>query len=360
MPGRARFPPSGHSICVAGPRRPALCFAIPFQSCRDRTDDGLLEAAGPVLEPTAISADRRYCLAHYLRADLGVQASVERNHIAEIEALIREAGLPASGEVLLRLALAKELEDIGASMDEPSTRSRLPARCNDARSPMTAARNAITSIRSSAFRRANGSPPARWRPAPPITSWSACLARGRRWSNKLYEPLRARVGPGKAGPSGSNCTAQRKPLPTIRISPPSAGAMSTPSRHSGCRRDRRIVDKTLQNYLYCGIILRRIAAGKNHPGQAASVGCRLGHAKGRFQGKFLFPTIRPNLQTTSWLIAASPRHWKATLPPHAFMEVDYEDIVRDQAEQSRRPTRRNHGRRASEARCRRDQTAEPS
>ena len=42
---------------------------------------GLLEAAETHAD-AAISADRRYCLAHYLRADLRVQTA-ERNHIAE-------------------------------------------------------------------------------------------------------------------------------------------------------------------------------------------------------------------------------------------------------------------------------------
>jgi hypothetical protein len=53
----------------------------------------MLEAAETHAD-AAISADRRFCLAHYLRADLRVQTA-ERNHIAEIEGLIREAGLVA-------------------------------------------------------------------------------------------------------------------------------------------------------------------------------------------------------------------------------------------------------------------------
>jgi tetratricopeptide (TPR) repeat protein len=86
-----------------------------------------------------ISADRRYCLAHYLRADLRVQTA-ERNHIAELEALIREPGLPASGEVLLRFALAKELEDIeqhGRAFDEVGAACALQRRLI-ARTPASA------------------------------------------------------------------------------------------------------------------------------------------------------------------------------------------------------------------------------
>jgi tetratricopeptide (TPR) repeat protein len=71
---------------------------------------GLFDAAETHADQ-AISADRGSCLAHYLRADLRVQTA-QRNHIAEVEALLREASLPASGEVLLRFALAKEHEDL--------------------------------------------------------------------------------------------------------------------------------------------------------------------------------------------------------------------------------------------------------
>ncbi|HEY2138273.1 MAG TPA: tetratricopeptide repeat protein, partial [Xanthobacteraceae bacterium] len=59
----------------------------------------------------AIGLDRSYCLAHYLRSDLRIQTP-ERNHIAEMEALIRDGKLAVADEVLLRFALAKEYEDL--------------------------------------------------------------------------------------------------------------------------------------------------------------------------------------------------------------------------------------------------------
>jgi tetratricopeptide (TPR) repeat protein len=51
--------------------------------------------------------------AYYNRADLRRQ-SPERNHIAELEALIKKGIRHPRGEVLMRHALAKELEDLGA------------------------------------------------------------------------------------------------------------------------------------------------------------------------------------------------------------------------------------------------------
>src|SRR5258707_8712524 len=59
----------------------------------------------------AIALDRHYGLAHYLRSDLRIQTT-ERNHVAEMEALIGEAKLAPPSEVMLRFALAKECEDL--------------------------------------------------------------------------------------------------------------------------------------------------------------------------------------------------------------------------------------------------------
>src|SRR5207302_5822162 len=67
---------------------------------------GMLEAAEGHCD-AAVALDRRYCLAHYLRSDLRIQ-SADRNHIREMEALIREGKLLWQNEVMLRFALAKE------------------------------------------------------------------------------------------------------------------------------------------------------------------------------------------------------------------------------------------------------------
>ena len=60
----------------------------------------------------AIARDPHYYLAYYLRADLREQVT-DRNHIAEMEALIAQGVRHAQGEILLRFALGKECEDIG-------------------------------------------------------------------------------------------------------------------------------------------------------------------------------------------------------------------------------------------------------
>ena len=59
----------------------------------------------------AIALDRHYGLAHYLRSDLRIQTA-DRNHIEEMETLIRDGRLARPSEVMLRFALAKEYEDL--------------------------------------------------------------------------------------------------------------------------------------------------------------------------------------------------------------------------------------------------------
>jgi hypothetical protein len=100
--------------------------------------------------------------------------------------------------------------------------------------------------------------------------------------------------------------------------------------------ERRLVDKTLQNYLYCGAIHAALPRAKiilvrRHPLDACwSI------YKAHFQGQFLFSYDLGELAEYYLAYRRLAAHWRATLPAHAFLEVSYEDIVRDQAAQSQR------------------------
>jgi hypothetical protein len=59
----------------------------------------------------AIALQPNYCFAHYLRVDLRTQTR-ERNHIADMKAVIRSGTLGLSDEVLMHFALGKEYEDV--------------------------------------------------------------------------------------------------------------------------------------------------------------------------------------------------------------------------------------------------------
>jgi tetratricopeptide (TPR) repeat protein len=295
---------------------------------------GLLEAAETHAD-AAIAADRRYCLAHYLRADLRVQTA-ERNHIAEVEALIREAGLPAGGEVLLRFALAKELEDIeqhGRAFDEIEAACALQRRsiAYDSREE----RDHIDQVIRVQTREWLSSHPIATCPADPIF----VVGLPRTGTTLVERILASHSALASAGESGAFA---------VELHRSTQAAPNNPDLSAIGRRyvdavtafrvppDRRIVDKTLQNYLYCGIILAALPRAKiilvrRHPLDAGWA-----MLKAHFQGKFLFSYDQTELADYILAYRRLARHWKATLPPHAFMEVDYEDIVRSQAEQSRR------------------------
>jgi len=58
--------------------------------------------------------------------------------------------------------------------------------------------------------------------------------------------------------------------------------------------------------------------------------------KAHFQGMFPFSYDQVELAEYYLAFRRLAHHWKATLPSHTLLDVCYEDIVRDQAAQSRR------------------------
>jgi hypothetical protein len=98
----------------------------------------------------------------------------------------------------------------------------------------------------------------------------------------------------------------------------------------------RFIDKTLQNYLYCGLIhaappAARIVLVQRHPMDACWA-----IYKAHFQGKFAFWYHQIELAEYYLAYRRLSRHWRPILPPEVLMEINYEDIVRDQSAASRR------------------------
>jgi hypothetical protein len=97
----------------------------------------------------------------------------------------------------------------------------------------------------------------------------------------------------------------------------------------------RFVDKTLENYLYCGLIhvalpAARIILMQRHPMDACWA-----MYKAHFRGKFPFSYHQIELADYYLAFRRLAQHWRKTLPPDVLLEVRYEDIVRDQAAASR-------------------------
>jgi hypothetical protein len=91
----------------------------------------------------------------------------------------------------------------------------------------------------------------------------------------------------------------------------------------------RFVDKTLENYLHCGLIHVALPAAKIILVQRHSLDAGWAILKAHFRGKFPFSYDQAELADTILAFRRLVRHWQATLPSHALLLVQYEDIVRD-------------------------------
>jgi hypothetical protein len=101
-------------------------------------------------------------------------------------------------------------------------------------------------------------------------------------------------------------------------------------------KDLRFTDKTLQNYLYCGLIHTALPAAKIILIQRHPLDACWAMYKVHFQGKFSFSYDQIELAEYYLAYRRLSRHWRATLPADVLLEMNYEDIVRDQAAASRR------------------------
>jgi hypothetical protein len=100
--------------------------------------------------------------------------------------------------------------------------------------------------------------------------------------------------------------------------------------------DLRFVDKTLENYLYCGLIHAALPAAKIILVQRRPMDACWAIYKAHFQGKFPFSYHQIEIAEYYLAFRRLSQHWKAILAPHALLEIDYEDIVRDQEAASRK------------------------
>jgi tetratricopeptide (TPR) repeat protein len=298
---------------------------------------GMLEAAEAHCD-AAIALDRTYSLAYYLRSDLRIQTR-DRNHIGEMELLISGRKLEWNGEVVLRFALAKEYEDLD---EHARTFDHVAAACalqrRSIKYDIGAEIAEIDSIIRTQTRTWLAACPAGYSAADPVfvvglprtgttlverivAGHSAMIAGGETGTFAVELRRTVQAGPNGVGRAGMNDLGRRYVAAVTAVNVPP---------------DRRFVDKTLQNYLYCGIIHAALPRAKiilvrRHPLDACwSI------YKAHFQGKFLFSYELSELAEYYLAFRRLARHWRATLPPHALLEVSYEDIVHAQAAQSRR------------------------
>jgi hypothetical protein len=104
----------------------------------------------------------------------------------------------------------------------------------------------------------------------------------------------------------------------------------------GVPRDRRFIDKTLQNYLHCGFIHAALPRAKIILIQRHPLDACWAIYKAHFLGKFAFSYDQVELAEYYLAYRRLARHWKSVLPSGVLLEVSYEDVVSDQAAASRR------------------------
>jgi tetratricopeptide (TPR) repeat protein len=284
----------------------------------------------------AIARDRHYGLAHYLRSDLRIQTA-DRNHIEEMEALVGEGELARPGEVMLRFALGKEYEDLD---QHDRAFDHVDAGCDlQHRSIMhdrTAEIAEIDRIIRTHTRTWIDAAPSGYLAAAPV--FVAGLPRtGTTLVERIIASHPAMNSAGETSAFGiemhralKSTSSGGNPADIGKRYVDSVTAFRVPQQNA------RFVDKTLQNYLYCGLIHAalpgaRIILVHRHPMDACWA-----IYKAHFQGKFSFSYHQIELAEYYLAYRRLSRHWRATLPSEALLEINYEDIVRDQSAESRR------------------------
>jgi tetratricopeptide (TPR) repeat protein len=283
----------------------------------------------------AIALDRHYGLAHYLRSDLRIQ-SADRNHIAEMEAMIGEGRLAPPSEVMLRFALAKECEDL--ELHERAF-DHAEAGCDLQRRSIThdhAAEIAEIDRMIETHTRS-------WIDAAPSGCSAAApvfVAGLPRTGTTLVERI---IGGHPAMSSAGETSAFATEMRRAMKAAPSKGDPAEIGRRYidavttfRVPKNARFIDKTLQNYLYCGLIHAALPAAKIILVQRHPMDACWAIYKAHFQGKFAFSYDQIELAEYYLAYRRLSRHWRATLPPEALLEISYEDIVRDQSAASRR------------------------
>lgn len=296
---------------------------------------GALDAAQSHCE-AAIARDPHYALAHYLRSDLRVQ-SAERNHIAEMEALIDGGRLSQSAEVMLRFALGKECEDL--EMHEHAF-GHVDAGCHLQHRVL----NHDSAAEITEIDRIIQTHTRTWIDAAPSGYDAAAapvfVAGLPRTGTTLVERIIAsHPAMDSAGETGAFAAEMRRAAKDTSRAADLAGLGKRYIDSVTAFRvphDVRFVDKTLQNYLYCGLIHAALPAARIILVQRHPLDACWAIYKAHFQGKFSFAYHQVELAEYYLAYRRLSRHWRANLPPHALLEVNYEDIVCDQMAASRR------------------------
>lgn len=269
-----------------------------------------------------------------LRADLRSQTP-ERNHIAALEALLAKGG--ATDPVILHYALGKEYEDLG---DDRNAFRHVSAGAALHRRRLNYQVAQDLAVVDRVMRTQNA-------------AWLATVPRGQEAAQPVFVAGLPRSGTTvveriiaghstmvSAGETGLFPAEIARAVRDARGGPPNLGTLGRRYIEAvtgfAVPEGSRFLDKTLQNYLYCGLIHAALPQAKiillrRHPLDTC-----LALYKAHFTGTFPFSYDLDELAQYYLAFDRLARHWREILPPSAFIEVQYEAIVADLAGESRK------------------------
>lgn len=282
----------------------------------------------------AIACDPRYGLAHYLRSDLRIQSS-DRNHVDEMEAVIAEGRLSAPSEIMLRFALGKEYEDL-----ERWERAfaHVEAGCNLQRRSLprdpAAEIGELDAIIQAHTRRWIDAAPRGYADVAPVF----VTGLPRTGTTLVERIIASHSAMHSVGETSAFAAEMRRSMAERPKGRDLEGIGRRYLDHATALRvpnNVRFVDKTLENYLYCGLIHAALPSAKVIIVQRHPMDACWAIYKAHFRNKFAFSYDQTQLADYYLAYRRLTRHWRSVLPPDVLMEINYEDVVRDQAAASR-------------------------
>jgi Flp pilus assembly protein TadD len=282
----------------------------------------------------ALNLDRYYGLAHYLRSDLRIQTA-DRNHIAEMEAAISEGKLSPQSEIMVRFALGKECDDLELyerAFDHVDTGCMLQRKLIGESRDGAAELEQV--IRSHTRNWIDAAPAGHSSGAPVFVTGLP-----RTGTTLVERILASHPAMNSVGETGAFAAELRRA--TIkgdgRADPARLGQNYLDSATAlRLPPDARFVDKTLENYLYCGLIHASLPAAKMILVRRRPMDACWAMYKAHFHNKFAFSYDQIEVAEYYLAFRRLSEHWRAVLPKDALLEINYEDIVNDQEAASRK------------------------
>lgn len=296
----------------------------------------------------AIRLDPHYAEAHWLRSGLRKQTA-GHNHVEQLEAELAGNHAHGQSKALLCYALAKELEDL-TQYARSFEHLRVGAQTYRQQLNYDVARDVetlqciVSSHGSGALQSAgpgyNGAAPIFVVGLPRsgttlveriVQSHTSVVSVGER-NDFALELIRA----AKAAAGGRRIDRNQLVRESLSFDLAALGRSYVGSVAPEESGQRRVLDKMPINYLYCGLIHAalpdaRIICVRRNPMDS----CYAAY-KTILTGPYGFSYDLDELGRYFVAFHSLVEHWRATLPSHAYLEVQYESLVHDPQSQARR------------------------